>query len=215
MAIEIIDHEFNSAVAGIRKNLKRLRKWGRKNDAFTQLVEVIVGNFSHLDGYLGLFTPLYRRVHRQALAITGREILNYLKGLFGKRLDDLEIELTATEKFQASVTTTYPSTIYPVFINLVDNALFWLSDLELPRRITLDIDGRALLVKDNGPGVDPKDRDAVFERGFTRKPGGRGLGLFISRETLTREKGDLILDPSKPGQGTCFRIVPPPTKEKA
>ena len=209
MAIEVIDHEFSSAVTGIRDNLKQLRKWGRKNEAFTRLVESVVGNFAHLDGYLRLFTPLYRRVHRQALAISGQEILNYLHQLFGQRLAASETVLVATDGFLAATTVTYPSTLYPVFINLVDNALFWLSERQPPRTITLDADGRALLVSDNGPGLHPEDGEAIFERGFTRKPGGRGLGLFISREALAREKGSLTLELSAPGQGACFRIDPP------
>ena len=43
-----------------------------------------------------------------------------------------------------------------------------------------------------------RDREAIFELGFTRKPGGRGLGLHISREVL--EKGGYTLQVDESGQ---------------
>jgi signal transduction histidine kinase len=109
----------------------------------------------------------------------------------------------------------YPSTFYPVFINLVDNSLYWLKDRPEPRIITLDLmEGDAWTVSDNGPGVAIRDREAIFERGFTRKPGGRGMGLKISRDVLAKEDYTLSLVDSAPGEGTTFKIKPNPTKQK-
>ena len=73
-----------------------------------------------------------------------------------------------------------------------------------------------MLVSDNGPGVPARDREAIFELGFTRKPGGRGLGLHISREVLDRVGYSLQLDPPGPDSGATFRITPkaPPTDRK-
>ena len=50
-----------------------------------------------------------------------------------------------------------------------------------------------MLITDSGPGVDKRDREAIFEFGFSRKPGGRGMGLHISREVLHRVGYELTL----------------------
>ena len=103
----------------------------------------------------------------------------------------------------------FPSSFYPVFVNLVDNAIFWLSQ-QNPERgarcLTLDEEGGTLLVADTGPGIDIRDREAIFEFGFSRKPGGRGMGLHIGRETLRRVGFDLRLIDSD--EGATFGIVP-------
>ena len=65
-----------------------------------------------------------------------------------------------------------------------------------------------MIVTDNGPGVAPRDREAIFELGFTRKPGGRGLGLHISREVLEKIGYSLQLDPPGPTPGATFRLAP-------
>jgi signal transduction histidine kinase len=207
MALETIDHEWRSSVNGIRRSLRRLRKWGKANVQLDALVNEIDGNFTHLDGYLKLFTPLQRRLYRRKIPISGEAIALYLERLFKDRLVGSEIKLEATKSFGSSTVVAFPSVLYPVFINLVDNAIFWLSDADEPRIITLDVDGNDMIVRDTGPGVAVRDREAIFERGFTRKPGGRGLGLYISREILRREGLDLTLETDTRKAGASFRIV--------
>lgn len=89
----------------------------------------------------------------------------------------------------------------------MDNALFWLSDRQAERLILLDMDGADLLVSDNGPGVSLNDRAAIFDPGFTRKPGGRGLGLSISRDALKAAGYDLSIDRSGKLGGATFRLT--------
>jgi signal transduction histidine kinase len=207
MALETIDHEFRNSVNGIRRSLRRLRRWGKANAQLDALVNEIDGNFTHLDGYLKLFTPLQRRLYRRKIPISGEAIALYLERLFKDQLGESGIKLRATKSFGMSTVVAFPSVLYPVFINLVDNAIFWLSDANEPRIITLDVDGSDMIVRDTGPGVAARDREAIFERGFTRKPGGRGLGLYISREVLRREGLELALASNTKKAGTSFRIV--------
>jgi len=207
MAIETIDHEFRSSVNGIRRSLRRLRRWGKANPQLDRLVVEIEGNFAHLDEYLKLFTPLQRRLYRRRIPIPGAEIRTYLVRLFKDRLKTNGITLKATKPFDSSVALAFPSMLYPVYINLIDNAIFWLADASQPREIILDVNKSDVLVSDTGPGVSERDMEAIFERGFTRKPGGRGLGLFIAREALRREGLDLTVDPPAKRRGARFRLV--------
>ena len=40
------------------------------------------------------------------------------------------------------------------------------------------------MISDSGPGVNKIDARYIFEPGFSRRPGGQGLGLYIARESL-------------------------------
>ena len=207
MAIEIIGHEFGNAVKSIRNNLKRLKDWADANPDLNKLYSNIRTSFDHLDGYLNLFTPLQRRLYRSTVPIIGSNIFDFLKALFTKGLDEYGIELKATENFRNSKIMGYPSTFYPVFINLVDNAMFWLKDQKSHRKIIMDAQDGMFIVSDTGPGVQARDREAIFEMGFTRKPGGRGLGLFIARETLKSQGYTLeIRMPTSTKRGATFII---------
>ena len=172
MAIEIINHEFDSTIRSVRNNLRRLGAWANVNEQLREVYDGIRINFDHLDSYLTLFTPLHRRLYRTETAIEGGEINKFLQDLFRERLRRHDIRIVATRTFIVHTVRGYPSTFYPVFVNLVDNAIFWLQDQPEPRVIRLDSDGDGMTVSDNGPGIPQRDREDVFELGFTRKPGG-------------------------------------------
>ena len=208
MAIEIINHEFSATIRAVRNGLRRLKAWADANEGLRELHDSIRSSFDHLDGYLTLFTPLQRRLHRKPVEIRGSEVHDFLEELFRARLQRHEVALTATRAFANAKVVGFPSSFYPVFVNLLDNAIFWLSQQnpQRERRIKLDARGGMLLVSDTGPGVDVRDREAIFEFGFTRKPGGRGMGLHIGRESLRRVGFDLRL--IEWDGGATFGIVP-------
>ncbi|MYA44502.1 MAG: sensor histidine kinase [Gemmatimonadetes bacterium] len=210
MAIEIISHEFGAAIRSVRSGLRSLKAWADVNHELMSLYQGIRGSFDHLDGYLTLFTPLQRRLYRKAVDIHGWEIHEFLTNLFGQRMARHDVELTRTDAFANAIVRGYPSAFYPVFVNLVDNAIYWLSGQHerLERRIQLDALGRELRVSDSGPGVHARDRDDIFEIGFTRKPGGRGMGLHISRATLREAGYDLILGDPGAEWSSTFLIAP-------
>ena len=208
MAVEIIDHEFQATIRSVRNNLRRFQAWADVNEQLADVYHGIRFSFEHLDSYLTLFTPLHRRLYRSKIEIKGSDVSKFLLDLFGERLARHEVEAQATRAFQRHRFTGYPSTFYPVFVNLMDNAIFWLGDQSPPRAIRLDVKDETMMVVDNGPGVPFRDRDAIFELGFTRKPGGRGLGLYISRDVLARVGYDLTVGQPTDGNGAVFMIRP-------
>ena len=208
MAVGIIDHEFQATIRSVRSNLRRFRAWADVNEELSDVYNGIRVSFDHLDSYLTLFTPLQRRLYRSEIEIRGSDVSKFLLDLFGERLERHDIEAKATQAFQRHRFTGYPSTFYPVFVNLVDNAIFWLRDQSPPRAISLDVEDATMIVADNGPGVHLRDREAIFELGFTRKPGGRGLGLYISRDVLARVGYDLTVGEPADGVGARFMIRP-------
>jgi len=206
-AVQIVSHEFETSIRAVRNGLKLLDPWARSTPRLQPIVRDLRASFSHLDGYLRLFTPLQRRLHNEESLINGGEIETFLLGVFGERLERHDIKLEATPRFREFTLRGYPSTFYPVFVNLVDNAIHWLSDSTSRRTISLSSRDDFLEITDSGPGVQPRDFEFVFERGFTRRRGGRGLGLSLASELLARDGWSLSLEPSK--QGAHFRLTPP------
>ncbi len=72
----------------------------------------------------------------------------------------------------------------------------------------------AFSVSDNGPGIEPDQREAIFsaftqtDGSVTRASGGTGLGLAICRG-LAREMGGRLELESALGQGSVFRVILP------
>lgn len=208
MAINVVNHEFENSIKGVRGSLRRLKSWADVNESLLPLYNDLRSAFDHIDGYLSLFTPLQRRLYRSAIEITGGEIAKFLTDLFGPRFTRHDIELEPSSSFLRHKIVTYPSSLYPVFVNLIDNAIFWIKDRPKPRFIQLNAQGDSMIVLDSGPGVAERDREAIFDLGFTRKPGGRGLGLHISRQALAKVGYELNLGPTRQSGGAEFIIRP-------
>ena len=62
-----------------------------------------------------------------------------------------------------------------------------------------------LSVEDDGSGVDPDQRDKIFQPFFTTKAQGTGLGLAIVHSIVTQHRGSLRLESSATG-GAAFRV---------
>jgi C4-dicarboxylate-specific signal transduction histidine kinase len=73
--------------------------------------------------------------------------------------------------------------------------------LDGPQNVVVD-------VEDNGAGVSPEARERIFDRFFTTKPDGMGMGLSISRSIIENHGGKLSLLPAA-GGGAVFRFTLP------
>src|SRR6185312_9708868 len=84
--------------------------------------------------------------------------------------------------------------------NLITNSVYWLQRglkagaRRRELRLELDPESRSLTVWDSGPGIASADKDRVFTAGFTLRPRGQGLGLFIAAEVATYHRAQLLLD---------------------
>lgn len=207
MALNTINHEFSKTAAGLRDGFRRLKSWSNANPELSRLYDDMRTSFDHLDNYLSLFNPLDRRLQQNAVDITGADIYRFVSSLFEQRLLRHSIKLTADDAFRNYTFRGYQADYYPPFVNLIDNSIYWTTaNRTSERSIELLGDEDAVCIRDSGPGVSRLDVKNIFEMNFTRKPGGRGMGLHISKQALGRLGYQLSLDPPVSGSGACFRI---------
>jgi signal transduction histidine kinase len=93
---------------------------------------------------------------------------------------------------------------------LVENALAYGPD---GQSVVLEVGRGRIDVLDEGPGIDPSERDEVFERFHRGRSGrqgppGTGLGLAIARELSRRWGGDVRIEPREDG-GSRFVVTLP------
>lgn len=97
--------------------------------------------------------------------------------------------------------------LFTIVFNLVKNAIEacrpgGLVEVRAERR-----DGRIRLrVRDTGEGLDAEARERLFERYYTTKENGTGLGLALVQSAARASDAEISLD-SKPGQGTTFEVA--------
>lgn len=200
-------HEFSSTIKSIRGSLKDLKAWSDVNAQLDGVYHNIKVNFEHLDGYLNLFTPLNRRLNRKRELVSLLEIKAFLIDLFKSRFERHGVKLIHTNGFKKHKLFGFKSTFYPVFVNLIDNAIYWLSKSpNQDKIIRLHADDSGVYISNNGTEIPIQDSEKIFELGFSRKESGRGMGLNISREVLLAENYEIKLDSPRPESTVTFKI---------
>jgi signal transduction histidine kinase len=101
-----------------------------------------------------------------------------------------------------------------ILVNLAGNAVKFTDEGEV--RLAVTSDGREVrfVVSDTGIGIAPSDVQRLFrpftqlDSGLTRRYGGTGLGLYISRRLAELLRGRIEVN-SVPGNGSTFTLVLP------
>jgi two-component system sensor kinase FixL len=100
-----------------------------------------------------------------------------------------------------------------VFRNIFENSLAACSD---PVKITVtcsaaSLEGQVALriaVRDNGPGLNPEQRQRIFEPFFTTKTKGTGLGMAIAQRIIEAHGGQIMVG-TPPHRGAEIQLLLP------
>ncbi len=137
----------------------------------------------------------------------GQRALAKSRGLYF----DLEPALPLPRRIRADVTR-----LRQILFNLVSNALKFTAEGGVTVRLEFDRDEQMLrcAVQDTGIGIPPEALGRIFERfqqadsSVTRRYGGTGLGLVISRQ-LAEAMGGTLTVTSRVGEGSTFLLSLP------
>jgi two-component system NtrC family sensor kinase len=153
-----------------------------------------------------------RQEARQTAGI--RPILEATLGLFRNQLSADRIALELVCPPDLPDLELNPNQIQQVFVNLIQNAAQAILAADRPGSVRVTarrwMDGVAVDVADDGPGMPPDVAARVFEPFFTTKPEGRGTGLGLSiSQGIAREHGGRITLATGPGVGSTFTVELP------
>ncbi len=97
-----------------------------------------------------------------------------------------------------------------VLVNLISNALKYTQKGSVSIEVSKNKTAAEVIVRDTGPGIIDEDKEKVFKKYFRSQSNskavkGTGLGLFISKELMESQNGNIWIE-DNPGGGSIFRI---------
>jgi signal transduction histidine kinase len=140
--------------------------------------------------------------------------------------DRILLEPLGSELTQSWEVFAPPSSLMIVFFNLYLNAaqqIALASSVRKPGKVWqsgsdyIDEAGRTFLrvrIHDSGPGIHWDDWERVFEPGYSTKPNGSGLGLYICRHILNSLGGTVAVTASRIWDGTTMTVSLPLASQK-
>lgn len=103
--------------------------------------------------------------------------------------------------------------LYSAIKNIVHNACKFSEDKRAELRMSFTTGNILITIKDNGPGIDDKDMQHIFQPFYRSNRhqsyvSGAGLGLSLAQRIIGLHKGNITVE-SKIGHGTTFTIIMP------
>jgi signal transduction histidine kinase len=137
---------------------------------------------------------------------------------YRQRLDSSAITVQTRCSFNDSI-LVYADRLRRVFTNLLLNAMEAMPQGgEIQARVSAAHEwsgqkrsGVRVIIADNGSGISSNVLPQLFERPFTTKPEGHGIGLPLVKKVVEQHKGSLLVRSStRPGRhGTVFNLFLP------
>lgn len=182
ITVEFIGHEIEGLDMTISRGLREMPDQIKTTQAYVSVKTA----HEALTDRLRFLSPLKLSGEKIKMWLNGNKFVEYIQGFMGDSLAHRGITLDATLAFRSFSIYEQPARIYPVFINLINNAAYWVCQGSAEsKEILLDIVDGKVVIADDGPGVEEDDLKHLFTLFFTRKlRGGRGVGLYLCRANL-------------------------------
>lgn len=179
ISFEVLAHELHAQDQAVTRALNSMTADAKEQIGFKNAMQA----HKQFTEYLRFLSPLKLSGYQPRDEITGIEILKNIQIFFRDRFDRQHVKLSISDQFKRMVVTDVPSRIIPVFINILNNALYWVGLAEA-REIQIDLIGDLVVIANSGPAVDQDDVDRLFELFYSRRTNGNGVGLYLSKQNL-------------------------------
>ncbi|MDQ7783123.1 MAG: ATP-binding protein [Desulfomonilaceae bacterium] len=209
-----IAHEIKNPLTPIQLSAQRVRrqylgKPGVDSEILDQCTRTIIDQVEQLKTMVNEFSQFARMpsanpVPNDLNALVREVVELYLQGNNGTRFSfepATRVPIFDLDKEQMK----------RVLVNLIDNAAAAAGDtgtVEVRTAYDPILSIASVEVADNGPGIDPQDRERLFEPYFSKKLGGTGLGLTIV-STIVSDHNGFIRVKDNPLGGARFIIELP------
>ncbi len=212
-----ITHELRSPLTGIQISIETVKDRILDKDKQNRLLNNAMHDVNRLKELVDNLL-MAAKIERQALAFSDHpvnisELLQSLSRRYkeinrNRRIFKLDVSPDLMVHGDLTALTS-------VFTNLIDNAIKY-SDKESTIYIEANLNDKEvdIIIKDEGIGIPTEEQPKIFDKFYrigsedTRKSIGTGLGLFIVKQLVEMNKGNIVYQANYP-KGSIFKLIFP------
>lgn len=176
---------------------------------------------SSANGQLAILSHVQEILNIQRQYVAGREpgefqpvnlraIVTDCLSMLSATMDKRKIQLTSQLPEDSALIMGDRTRLMQVVMNLLKNSIEASDSNPGEKHIDVQLcrDGGKLVLRiaDNGCGFDAASGARLFERGFTTKSSGTGLGLYNCKEIVECHAGTIAITSDGPGKGAAVTI---------
>jgi PAS domain S-box-containing protein len=213
-----IAHEVNQPLTAVVTNAYSLLRWLDADPADLQesqsATERIIRDAKRASAVIARIRAFVKRGNDRKTRMQVNDALREVDGLVRREVQAQGVMLTLELAAALPLVLADKIELQQVVLNLVLNAIDAMRGVpDTSRFLTLGaepygVDAVLVTVRDTGLGLNPHQRNHVFDAFFTTKPDGMGMGLAISRSIVEAHGGHLWTSPNDDG-GETFQFTLP------
>lgn len=204
-----VAHEIRNPLNAIGTIVQQLKKDfapAENHEEYDELAGIVYGEVKRINNTIQEFLRFSRPEPVQVSRFEPGQLIDQLKKQYQPVLEEKKITLITQVTWTREVEWD-ENQIKQVLINLLQNAI---DAIESEGRIEITLHGTGnsellLTVSDDGPGMDQKTRENLFNLYYTTKASGIGIGLSMVQRIIY-EHGGVISFESEEGEGTVFTL---------
>jgi two-component system nitrogen regulation sensor histidine kinase NtrY len=210
----VLAHEMMNSltpIASLSQSLDGLLRAGGRNEEVSAALETIMRRSQALLRFVERYRQVADLPEPQPRAVQLGQLLAGVERLVRPALDERGIVLASRLTPADCGTHADPDLLEQALINLLRNAADAAATGPQPHigiHCRIEHDQCIIEVRDNGPGLDPAQREQIFVPFFTTKPGGSGIGLSLARRIAQAHGGQITVAANEP-RGSVFRLTLP------
>jgi PAS domain S-box-containing protein len=218
MVVGSISHEINQPLAAIVSNGNAGLRWLDGETPNVERTRITLKNIVRAGLGAGAIIDSIRAITEEDSYLRAplnlNELVREILALVENELEYHHIAVRTTLNGMIPIVFADRVQLQQVILNLIKNAIEAMIPVVEGHRllnIETEFDGSQNLVctvQDSGTGIDPENVDRIFDRFYTTKPDGLGIGLAICRTIIEAHGGQLWVSANMP-QGATFQFTVP------
>ncbi len=212
-----IAHEINNPLNGIKSCIYTIKKEPDNHDQLQNYLDLITEGLNHIEmivqkllGFARQPSPTNNKDNM--IPVNVNESIQKTLALLAYKLDKNQIEQSLHLDDTIPPIKIDQNLLQEILMNLIINSFDALNDggiLTITTSLITENEIK-ILIKDNGPGIEPENLKLIFEPFFTTKDVGEGtgLGLSVSKGIVEAHGGTLKVS-SVLGKETVFSVCLP------
>ncbi|MCB0485284.1 MAG: sensor histidine kinase [Flavobacteriaceae bacterium] len=202
--IELVYHEMAQPISGLRTTKSSLDLKKQKIDS--EVRDNFINDISSLHHATDVLVEL-RKSLQPAIGRTRKKKFNpyntFLKvcNLYKSDLEEFNISVKADDRLKDYSITDLEYTFWIAFLNIINNAVYWLKKAEREGEIRFFMEKDQFVVSNSGPFISEDLIEHIFNYGVTTRSekNATGLGLAFTQSILSRNNWSIQAENRKDG----------------
>lgn len=187
--IRIISHEVNNTMAGISSAIEAIGEEVEnhpENEDISRMVPILLSRIGRMKEFIGSYAEMARIPDPVLIATDGdgflKSVFPFLESLKGRKEIRFSLE-TGNMPYTVNID---PVLMEQVLTNIVKNAIEAFGPDSPENEITIRSDKGYWCIENNGRPISKESASRLFTPFYTDKPDGKGIGLTVVQEILSR-----------------------------